>query len=199
MSNQTLTPVRKQWAVVVLSWAGLLLAGCIPGEKELHYLGSGEDPGQYYVTESKHITEAHVHEPHPDSVRETLPPPTLWDRKHYKVRDISLEEAIETALRNSAIIRNSAEFLSPANPILANSDLVPSIYDPAIQETGFLFFGRGLESALAAFDAQFSTSMFWGRNEQPMNSILFPGATLTQETGAFTASLSKVFATGGSL
>ncbi len=194
--RRTRTEAWLTTALLVAAWS---LAGCWATDEQLHYLGEGEDVDAYYKSVVEEISYAHVHEPHPEEVRKTLPPPTLWDRKHYKVRDISLQEALQIALRNNSIIRSSAQFLSPANILLTNPQLVPSIYDPALQETGFLFFGRGLESALAAFDAQFATSMFWGRNELPQNSLLYPGFSLREETGQFRASLSKQFATGGLL
>lgn len=115
--------------------------------------------------------------------------------------DITLEQAIHTALSHSDIIRTSGSFLSPGNPILANPEFAPSAYDPAIQETGVLFGQRGVEAALSEFDAQFTTIMTWGRSEEIQNNPFSfgvpPGATLTRETANFNATLQKRLATGG--
>jgi outer membrane protein TolC len=85
----------------------------------------------------------------------------------------------------------------------ANPEGVPTIYDPAIQESGVLFGGRGLESALSAFDPRWTTSMIWGRDERVQNNAFFsgglpPGNTLIRETGDFSTRLQKLFADGGS-
>lgn len=115
--------------------------------------------------------------------------------------DITLEEAVHLALSHSEIIRTSGAFLSPGNPILANPDFAPSAFDPAIQETGVLFGQRGIEAALSEFDAQFTTTMTWGRDERIQNNLftqgLRPGDTLIQETAEFSSTLQKRLATGG--
>ncbi|NOX56179.1 MAG: TolC family protein, partial [Planctomycetes bacterium] len=185
--------------LVACGVAASLLAGCIAGEKSLQYLGEAQV--EHYKSVAAEIDYPHQHEPLPDTVRLTDGPRTVWDRTHDEVRDISLQESFQIALMNNSIIRSRAQFLSPANTMYTNSDLVPSIYDPAIQASGFLFFGRGLESALSAFDAQFATTMFWGRNETPLNLPPTPGvpSSAVDETGAFSAALTKQFASGGLL
>ena len=79
----------------------------------------------------------------------------------------------------------------------------PSIYDPSIQETGVLFGSRGVEAALSAFDAQFSTTAVWGRNETIQNNVFgaggIPGGTLANETATVQNRLTKTFGYGGSL
>ena len=117
---------------------------------------------------------------------------------------ITLDEALQIALRNSEIIRTSGQLGSPANPILNNPDSVPSIYDPAIQRRGFLIGQRSVEAALADFDAQFATSMRWNREEQAQNNNflaggLTPGDTLASDTAQFSAALTKTLITGGQL
>jgi outer membrane protein TolC len=115
--------------------------------------------------------------------------------------DMPLEQAIQIALTHSHIIRSSGQFLNPANPLLTSPDFVASSLDPAIQETGVLFGQRGVEAALSEFDAQFTTSMIWGRDERIQNTAVGTGVpqgdTLTQETGAFSAGITKRLATGG--
>ena len=63
-----------------------------------------------------------------------------------------------------------------------------------------LFGGRGVEAALADFDAQLTTSMTWGKDERLQNNPFFggtPGGTLTEDTGVFRNQLSKTFGAGG--
>ena len=117
---------------------------------------------------------------------------------------ITLEQAIQFALRSSDVIRTAGQLGSPSNPILSNPDGVRSVYDPAIQQRGFLYGQRGVEAALSDFDAQFSTHMKWGREEQIQNNNflaggLRPGDTLASDTAQFNAALTKSLITGGQL
>lgn len=183
-------------AAVILS----LFGGCHRFRPALHYLG--EPHNNYYRAHVEEIDYPTVVGPTPPEVAETEPPHTIRDQDKVPIRDMTLAEAVHLGLSNSQVIRSAGTFLSPGNQLLANPNNVESVYDPAIQETGVLFGGRGVEGALAAFDAQLSASMIWGRNETIQNNIFFggglqPGRTLVQETGAFQASLSKTFAYGG--
>ena len=179
---------------VAIAAATMLLVGCISGERELSYLGDAAL--HHYKDVATEIAYPHIHEAHPDEVQMTAQPHTVLDRNASEVRDITLDEATRTALTHNSVIRNLSEIQS--GMILSNPSAIPSVYDPAIQESGYLFFGRGLESALAAFDTQFTTTMIWGRNTVPQNRIP-RGTTYSNETGAFHAELSKQFATGGLL
>ncbi|MCA9200324.1 MAG: TolC family protein, partial [Planctomycetales bacterium] len=87
----------------------------------------------------------------------------------------SLEDAIKMAMDNTKVIRTINQVrqfrqvgqgaASPPESITINSDFAPTVYDPAIQEAG----PNGVETALAAFDAQFSTNLFWERTDRPQN------------------------------
>ena len=114
-----------------------------------------------------------------------------------------LLEALQIALGNSTIIRERDQFLSPRNPLMTNPEAASSSYDPAIQETDGRIGSRGVEAALSDFDAQFTTSMLWGRSEEVQNIRFQPGglatgATLTDETATFQQRLQKQFADSGS-
>lgn len=128
-------------------------------------------------------------------------PRRLRNSQKDEIWDMPLQQAIQIALSNSHIIRSSGQFLNPGNPLLNNPDFVASSLDPAIQESGVLFGQRGVEAALSEFDAQFTTSMIWGRDERIQNTAIGTGVpegdTLTQETGTFSAGITKRLATGG--
>lgn len=177
-----------------------LLSGCIWGDtKTLHYLGEAEL--QYYKGVATEVDYAIVDQPTPDEVKFAEKPRTVLDREKDEIWDMTLAEALHTALANNAVIR-SGTLLSPGNSLLNNPNGTPSIFDPAIQNSGVLFGGRGVEAALAAFDAQVNASMIWGRNERPLNNAFFGGGVsagnaLVTETGNFAASISKQFAYGG--
>ena len=51
-----------------------------------------------------------------------------------------------------------------------NPDQIPSVFDPAVQETGVLFGQRGVEAALSDFDAQLSSRLDVQRQPQIENN-----------------------------
>ena len=177
------------------------LAGCWGGAKSLHYFGDADL--NYYKDAATSIDYPHVEDPIPTEVKMSEEPRTIGGRRKDELWDMSILDALHMALANNRIIRTGNQFLSPQNALYTNSDITPSIYDPAIQESGVLFGRRGVEAALADFDAQLSTNMLWGRNETVQNSSFAgagvnPGNTLALETADFTSALDKQFAYGGS-
>lgn len=130
-------------------------------------------------------------------------PHTIRSLDEDEIWELNLATCIQICLSHSNIIRNAGQFSSPNDPILANPESVSSAFDPAIQSSGVLFGQRGVEAALSDFDAQFTTSILWGRNEQVQNNTLSlglpAGDVLTQETTAWNATLQKQLATGGSV
>lgn len=181
-----------------------LVAGCRSGNKPLAYLYRGDSELTHYKQAATKIDYPDVHTHLPQQNALTDSPRRIRDPRKDELWDVTLEEALHRALANNPIIRNNAQFLSPANPLLTNPEAAVSVFDPAIQESGVLFGQRGVEAALADFDAQFTTSMLWSRDEQIQNNRflsggLAPGATLTEENAVFNAQLRKQMATGGTL
>lgn len=188
----------------VINWmlVGLMLwgqTGCHhETKKPLHYIGEKKQL-QYYKDQATSIAYTEVASCTPDEVKYTDEPRTIGERQNDEIWDMTLTEALHIALRNNRIIRTDGSFLNGTSALA--SQTAASVYDPAIQETGVLFGGRGIEAALSDFDAQFTTSMIWGRDENVVNSPFFggtPGGTLVDETGTFQSAISKQFATGAS-
>ncbi|MEZ6046677.1 MAG: hypothetical protein R3C11_14100 [Planctomycetaceae bacterium] len=188
------------WLLIcIMCWTTFGCKSTTMPEKKLSYLGDKKHL-QYYKDEASSIEYTEVAHTTPDEVKFTQEPRTIADRKHDEIWDMSLTEALHLALKNNRIIRTDGSFLNGASA-LTNQN-ANSIYDPAIQETGVLFGGRGIEAALSDFDTTFATSMIWGRDDRIVNSPFFggtPGGNLTSETGAFRSSLSKAFANSSSL
>lgn len=173
----------------------VFLTGCRQHALERSYIG---EPGEgHYKGHAQAIEYANVASPTPEVVQVSLEPHTVREETEYELRPLALQEAVMLALQNAQIVRSNAQFLSQGNQILTNPDRVSSVYDPAIQETGVLFGNRGVEAALAAFDATYTSSLLWGRNETIPNTQLRRVATA--ETAAWQNSLSKSFATGASV
>lgn len=192
------TSLRKTCRTCVCLTMALSVAGCQLNPK-LTYLGDADL--SYYRAHATEIDYPAVPTRTPDEVAGSLPPHTIRDEERSEIRDMTLMEAIHLALQNSEIIRSSGQFLALGNGLYSNPNGVPSIYDPAIQESGVLFGGRGLEAALAEFDAQLNASMIWSRDSRVQNNAagmgVPAGSVLNREGGAFQTSLQKIFAHGG--
>lgn len=211
---------RRAWArrtvAVALLAAGAAGCNSIQKEPPLTYLGKASL--KYYENEATSVAYPVGVEGDVTPVLNSEEPRSVGDRRKDQVWDLSLTEALHCALTNSKIIRSrvnrAGQFgtLGFRSSALTNPDRIPSIYDPAIQETGVLFGGRGVEAALADFDAQFTTSTVWGRNAAYSNNgggfaglggLGFTGGSgrpafvSTQETAVFQSGFRKQFATGG--
>lgn len=187
-------------AVALLACA---LWGCHSRHK-VGYFGPDDPAVEYYKEVATQIDQPCVKTHTPEEVQFTDAPRRIRHPSRDELWDMPLVEALHTALANSEVIRERGQFLSTTNRLLTSPNFNPSVYDPAIQESGILFGQRGVEAALADFDALFTTSTIWGRDEQVSNNPAATGgvpagAVQTAETAAFNARLEKVFATGGQI
>jgi outer membrane protein TolC len=187
----------RRFAAAALS-AAVLLSGCSSQKaivQDLKWL-DGDKPTSYYKGHSTAIEYPAIDNETDMSVQLTDEPRHLQRLVEEEVREISLDEAILTALRNNQIVETRAPGGVSAATVLQTPDQVASIYDSAIQETGVLFGRRGLEAALSDFDTRFSTAMTWGRDHRGVHALANP---LTQETGNFRTGLDKSLASGGAV
>ena len=178
------------------AWAATALAaiGCAGQQPAVRYLGEADN--RYYRGQATEIDYPIVADTPPEELTASSPPRTVRDLERTAIRDLTLSEAIHIALRNSEIIRRYGELTSPGNSVLSGFQ-VPSVYDPAIQESGVLFGGRGVEAALAEFDATLSSRLFYGENTTINNSTVAAHRNLVQETAQYRTALEKVFGHGG--
>lgn len=189
------TQLRKLWRSGAWVATAMAAIGCAGRQPAIRYIGEGDN--RYYRAQATEIDYPLVADNPPEALTSSIPPRTIRDRERTEIRDMTLAEAIQIALQNSDIIRRNADFLSPANQLLNSPNFVASVYDPAIQESGVLFGGRGVEAALADFDANLTSSLVWGRNETIRNVAGLP--TTAQETAAYSTQLQKFFANGGAV
>lgn len=192
---------RRTLRFAHLAASACLLVGCVQ-TGEVKYLGE-KDPAPHYFDRSTSLDQPATEDVVADDAIASLAPRTILEERKDEVWDLPLHQCVQIALQNSRVIRTRNSFLTEGNPILSSADRTPSIYDPSIQETGVLFGSRGVEAALSAFDAQFSTTAVWGRNETVQNNVFgaggTPGGTLANETATVQNRLSKTFGYGGSL
>jgi len=196
--------IQQLW--VAFTSISLLASGCAPRQPFYffedgdlsHYVGAIQKL-DYPDTDQEPLAEA----------AGTTEPLTLSNAKFDEIWELSLEEAIRTALENGKVLRNlGGRFQSFGGPrpqtgeppvsLLTSPSQTPSIYDPAIAETDPF---RGVESALAAFDAQLSSSTTWQSGNRPQNvdpffqTVIFV-PVLKTNTGTTTTGISKRTATG---
>jgi outer membrane protein TolC len=203
---------RSSCAVGLRLWlAGLMLlpAGCssvvsdrTPVASRSGNLVSDDDEDHYRVQASQ-ASQSIISEP----ALMTAPPlemapRTIRDRGQDEPWNLALVEAVHIAIRNNPLIRANAQFLSPSNPLYANADQAPSIFDVALRQTGVLFGDRGEEAALADFMPTFNTSLALGRSQDVQNNFflgggLLPGSTLVTDNGDFNARVDQQLLTGG--
>ena len=185
--------------LAVGSILGTTLLGCATNP-ELKYLG-GDKELNYYKTAATSIDYPAVETQTSPQAQFAQRPRTVFEREKADVWNVTLSESIQLAIQNNRIVRARSSSSAPS-AILSAGDNSRSTYDPAIQESGVLFGGRGIAAALSAFDAQLNSSMIWGRSEVPQNNAFFGGGVgggtaLVTETGAFNSTLSKQFGYGG--
>ena len=188
----------KKFGAVALSFA-TLASGCQGPKGHMLQFDDSNVPINDYVDKTQEIKYPDVSHETPERVLITQQPRTVLEDRDDEPREITLQECVNAAISNNPIVRSAGSFLS-TNNTLQNAS---SVYDPAIQETGVLFGGRGVEAALSAFDAQLNASMTWGRSERVQNNAILSGggsvgAELQQDTGAWQSSIGKQFANGGS-
>ena len=195
--------LRQAW--VALTSLAIVGSGCAP-RQPFYFFEDGDL--SHYVGAIQKLE-------YPDTCQEPLDeaagatdPLTLSNPNFDDIWELSLEEAIRTALENGKILRNlGGRFASfggprpqtgePAVSLLTQPQATPSIYDPAITETDPF---RGVESALALFDAQLTSSLTWDRQNRPQNIDILGGSifprVLLGDTGNWTTGITKRTATG---
>lgn len=189
--------MRKHAGQLSTTWTSLVLAtltavGCHESRKDVSFFGDADQ--DHYRSHATAIAYPDIHTETPEAIRDTLPPRTLDDHETAEIRELSLAEAIHLGMSNSEIVKSGGQFVTSGSSVVNNSDRVSTAFDSAIQESGVLFGGRGVEAALADFDAQLNSSMKWGRSELPSAA----GRNIAN-TAAFQSDLTKTFGYGGSV
>ena len=185
---------------VWLCCAATLSSGCAPIQP--HFLNDDGDLSHYKDVATE-IEFPDVCQPPLADAAGSYAPLSIRNFDDLTPWGLTMEEAVQTALANSKVIRQvNTSSVSPVIPqpdsILRSPEAFPTIYDPAIQESNP---SSGVEGALADFDAQLASSVLWERNERPVNVSAGFGDQIfarnfQQDRGTFQAALSKTAATG---
>lgn len=185
---------RASKSLILLMCCILLVTGCKPIQP--FFLFEDGDLSHYKGVATE-IEFPDDFTPTLAEVEGALPPLTLRNPETQQIWDLKLEEAVQITLANSRVIRTVNGNASP-NALISSPDVAPTVYNPALAETDPI---RGVETALSAFDANFTTSAFWEKNDRPVNvggvaGLIF-APIFEQDLGTFQAQIQKVNATGG--
>jgi len=178
-------PILALFGACVAALAIGLSSGCKQFESQ--QLSKSPEQNHYHAVASQ------IEYPIPtgcvNAVVDTSAPWTVEDVELADYRDVSLEEAVRTALSNSRVLRDLGARMLDA------PELIPTTYDPAIRETDPLF---GIDGALSAYDATFSIEGYHQKNDQAINNAFFGGGTrlLQQDRAVLETELTKRAMTG---
>jgi outer membrane protein TolC len=176
-----------------------VLGGCSASPKPRTYFGHADL--EYYKGLATKIDYPDKTGPDNACAIASEEPPLIRNRRKDQPWDMSLGQAIRIAIENNKIIRTRDQFLLPRNPLVSNPEQVPSVFDPALQETGVLFGQRGVEAALSDFDTTFGLNYTSNWNTVSENNAGLSGvptinglSTLSEATAQYRARLDKTFA-----
>ncbi len=193
------TRIPKLILIGTLS-SSMLLSGCSMSRKkqasELHY-ADGDKHITSYRGYNTAIEYPAIENVTARAVQLSGEPRNLARSVDDEVREVTLHEMMLTALSHNEIIETTALGGIGSKAVLTNPNGVASVYDSAIQETGILFGRRGMDAALADFDARLGSSLIFSGEDNRLNTAGLPVSQ--NDGGAFNTSLSKAFATGANV
>ncbi len=212
------SPLNKSVAMAAVIM--MIFSGCQPGRP--FYVHENADL-QYYVDQQVDVR-------YPDAavgilpeVTQAAPPLTLNDQEITDFMDLTLEDAVNIALKNTKTIRATGRptqvgfTIQGTTPGVIDNPDAPTIYEVGIRESepsqlpvpgqitsaellstnSTLDTNQGVEAALAEFDAHVTSSLFWNTTDRPRNFVVF-GEQRDNEASnvGFQHAISKKAATG---
>ena len=167
----------------------------------------------HYLGQATNIDYPVETQPPLSDARETEAPLTLDNASFDDFWEVTLADAVKITLANSKVLRSlggRVDTLSgisqPSEALLANPDMLQTIYNPAIQDSAPGYINglmTGPEAALSAFDTTFSSGFFWEQFENPINvnpaeaRVLELAEVNVQNILTLQAQLQKTNVTGG--
>ncbi len=181
----------KYWAV--FSAALVVAGGCQPS-RPFYFFEDGDL--SHYKGVATELEYPDVESDTLADVDGAIQPLTLSNSEAREIWEVKLEEAVQIGLANSKIMRTlGGQVLRAPNQLISAPTSVQTVYNAAVVDTDPRF---GTEATLSQFDTQLSTSLFWEKNDHPVN-LSFPGflaRVFEQDLGTFRAELGKTAATG---
>ncbi len=188
---------QTSWVIVgalLLSLSGM--TGCQP--QMPFYLTSKGQEHKHYVPKATQIDYPDVNLPSYAEVCNTVDPLTLDNPNPTDMWDLSLEEAVQMALKNSKVIRtlngvsfSKAGVAGTPSMLLSSPTAASTVYDPALIEADPRY---GVEAALSAVDAQLTAAANWAKTDNPS---YFPSNRYKDDSGNFSTRIQKSTMDGG--
>lgn len=176
-----------------------MMVGCnqIDSQQPFYFFEDGDL--SHYLDKATAIDVPDVDVPPLEDVENAMAPLSLSNADCVEIWELSLEEAMRIGLENSRVMRSLGATLASPEALTSAPDITPTMYDPAIVETDPRY---GVEAALSAFDARFTSSLFWEKIDRPSNVGGIIGDNFfvkenNQDTNNFNAAISKYNSTGG--
>lgn len=177
------------------------LAGCQPQQPK--FLFPRGNAASQYIAQQTQIEYPDTEIPSLADVCETLAPLTLENPDPKEEWLLSLDEVRQMALDNGRVLRqlSGVNFSSSGvngmpSLLLSSPNAALSVYDPALIESNP---ANGVQAALSAFDAVWSSTIAWESQDTPRNYIQSRAYGSKTEVGTFQSTLSKTVATGGNV
>jgi Outer membrane efflux protein len=180
----------KNW-IVAGCIGSTVLAGCNTTNRFRAWKDSSQT--SYFQSFITQVEYPDLHVPIDAGVSQSLLPFSIENPSELQTFDLSLRDAVQTALQSSDVLRNIG-----GSVVAAPLGQVTS-YDAALSDLNPL---GGVEAALAAFDAQVTSRLSWQKNDRPINFDASGGAgnffvpINIQTQGIFTNQIQKRTATG---
>jgi hypothetical protein len=168
-----------------LSVTALLVAsGCFAGRSPSHV----KPPTVDYTRAALQMEDPDVSPTSYEEVAGPTSPRSIRDHESVQYRDMTLQEAIQTALARSKVMSDLG------GTVLRSPATTPTTFDPAVQETDPQY---GVEAALSAFDASFAANVSGAKNDLRYNNRFVGNlGFFNQDLDIFQAELSKRAVTG---
>ncbi len=179
---------RTRWAVIVL-YLMVALPGCRSGGDKTFKAAIPEDCYHTIATEVDYPVVS------PCSATEDwapLAPLSVTNEQPPEYWDVNLETVVQMTLSQSQVLRDLG------GTVLRSPATVQTYWDTAIVETDPRF---GVDAALSAFDAQFSSSAYGEKNNRALNNEFFGGGTriLYQDAFVMQSQITKTSVAGTQL
>ncbi|MEE3370668.1 MAG: TolC family protein [Planctomycetota bacterium] len=169
---------------VLVLWVCLCLGGCRSSEKLSEPLSSLSPVVldiEYPDVERSEVSQL--------VIEATQEPPSARRPQDSEKWPMTLDEAIRIALKNSQVVRDAG------GRVVSAPQGAVTVFDPAIQEADPR---SGVEAALSAFDAQFSSNIIGEQTDRSFNNTFFGGGQsgVTTTLADVQTGISKQTATG---
>ncbi len=197
---------RRFLTLVFLAMSAALATGCSPTQP-FYFFEDGDL--SHYVGMATNIEYPDVKTCSLQEVNDPPAPFTISNSKALEPWDLCLADAVRIALENGKVMRslgvrlfitpNTARTQITQTPevLTQQPTAAVTVYEPALFESDPIF---GVEGALSAFDAQFTSSLLWDKNDRPQNLnpafSLISNRVFQQDLGTFQSGITKTTSTG---